>query len=68
MHGPHAPEGVTYTVGLVGRREISTLTKRDGKTLTQGSFELSDDGRVIPESWRNPGQPADKGTFVYEKK
>jgi hypothetical protein len=49
VHGPHAPEGVTYTARLDGRREISTLTKRDGKTLTQGYFELSDDGRVITE-------------------
>jgi hypothetical protein len=68
IHGPHAPEGVTYTVWVVGRREISTLTKRDGKTLTQGSLELSNDGRVITESWWNPSQPADKGTFVYERK
>jgi hypothetical protein len=47
VHGPYAPEGVTYTVRLVGRRDISTLTKRTGKALTQGSLELSDDGRVI---------------------
>jgi hypothetical protein len=68
VQGPHAPEGVTETVRLVGRREISTLTKRNGKALTQGSLELSDDGRVITESWWNPSQPADKGTFVYERK
>jgi hypothetical protein len=68
VHGPHAPEGVTYTVRLVGRREISTLTKRNGKTLTQGSLELSAAGRVITESWWTPGQPADKGMFVYERK
>lgn len=68
VHGPHAPEGVTYSARLVGRREISTLTKRNGKPLTQGSLELSDDGRVITESWWNPGQPVDKGTFVYERK
>jgi hypothetical protein len=68
MHGPHAPNGVTYAVRLVGRREISTLTKRDGKTLTQDSLELSDDGKVITESWWNPAHPADKGTFVYERK
>ncbi|HKH97813.1 MAG TPA: hypothetical protein VJ999_01790 [Candidatus Sulfotelmatobacter sp.] len=68
VHGPHAPEGMTYTARLVGRREIHTLTKRNGKALTQGSLELSDDGRVITESWWNPGQPTDKGTFVYEKK
>jgi hypothetical protein len=68
VQGPLAPEGVTYSVQLAGRREISTLTKRDGKTFTQGYFELSDDGRVITESWWNPNRPADKSTFVYEKK
>lgn len=67
VHGPLAPEGVTYSVRLVGRREISILTKRNGKPLKQGSLELSDDGRVITESWWNPGQPADKSVFVYEK-
>jgi len=66
--GPHAPEGVTYTARLVGKREILTLSKRNGKALTQGSLELSDDGRVITDSWWNPGHPTDRGVFVYEKK
>jgi len=68
VHGPHAQEGLTYSARRAGRREISTLTKRNGKALTQGSLVLSDDGRVITESWWNPGQQADKGTFVYERK
>jgi len=68
VQGPHAPEGITYSVRLAGRRKIHTLTKRNGKVLIQGFFELSSDGRVITESWWNPGQPADKSTFVYEKK
>lgn len=68
VRGPHAPEGTTYAARLVRRHEIHTLTKRNGKALTQGSLELSDNGRVITESWWNPGQPADKGIFVYEKK
>jgi hypothetical protein len=68
MHGPHAQEGVTYSARLVGRREISILTKRNSNPLTPGSLELSDDGRVITGSWWNPGQPADKGRRVYEKK
>lgn len=65
--GPHAPEGTTFSARLVERREISTLTKRNGKVLTQGSLKLSSDGRVITESWWNPSQPADKGSLVYEK-
>src|ERR1022692_148336 len=68
VHGPHAPEGLTYSVRLAGRREILTLAKRSGEALTQGSLELSGDGRIITESWWSPGQPADKGTFVYERK
>ncbi len=68
MHGPHAPEGMTYTARLVGQREILTLTKDNGEALTQGSLKLSDDGRVVIESWWNPGRPTDKGTLVYEKK
>lgn len=68
VQGPLAPEGMTYSVRLAGRREISILTKRNSKPLKQSSLELSGDGRVITESFWNPGQPADKSTFVYEKK
>jgi hypothetical protein len=68
VHGPNAPEGVTDAVRLIRRREISILTKRNGKALTQDSLELSSDGRVITYSWWNPDRPTDKSTFVYEKK
>lgn len=68
VHGPHAPGGVTYAVRLVGRREISTLTKYNGNALAQGSLELSDDGKVVTESWWNPDRPADKGMLVYDKR
>ena len=68
VHGPHAPEGMTYSVRLARRREIHTLTKRSGKALLQGSLVLSDDGRVITDSWWNPSRPTDKGMLVYEKK
>jgi len=68
VHGPHAPEGLTYTVRSVGQRKILTLEKRNGKALTQGSLELSGDGRVITESWWNPDKPTGKGTLVYERK
>jgi hypothetical protein len=67
VHGPHAPDGTTFTAKLVGRREIRTLSKRNGKVLTQESLELSNDGRVITYSWWNLDRPNDKGTFVYEK-
>lgn len=66
-HGVHAPEGLTYTAKLVGEREIHTLAKRNGQTLTQGSLELSADGRIITDTWWNPDRPYDKGMLVYEK-
>lgn len=67
VQGPQAPEGVTSSVRLAGRREIHTLTKRNGKVLTQGSLELSKDGSTITDSWWNPDRPTDNGVFVYEK-
>lgn len=67
LQGPHASEGMTYSVRLAGRREVHTLSKHNGIALHQGSLELSGDGRVITDSWWNPGQPTDKGVFVYEK-
>jgi hypothetical protein len=68
VRGPQAPEGTTYSARSVGRREIRTLTKRNGKVFTQGSLKLSNDGRIITESWWNPDRPADKGTLVYDKR
>jgi hypothetical protein len=68
IHGPHAPEGTTYALRSAGRREFHMVTKHNGKALTQGFFELSGDGRIITESWWNPGQPAGKSTLVYERK
>jgi hypothetical protein len=67
MRGPHAPEGATYAAHSVGRREILTLSKRNGKAILQGSLELSDDGRMIIDSWWTPSQSIDKGRLVYEK-
>lgn len=67
MRGPNAPEGATYSVRSAGRREFLILTKQNGKTLTQGSLELSDDGRIITYSWWSPSRPTKKSTLVYEK-
>jgi hypothetical protein len=68
MRGPYLPEGLTYAVRSVRRREISMLSKRNGKVVEQDSLELSNDGRVITYSWWNPDRPAGKGTSVYERK
>jgi len=67
VRGPLAPDGTTYAVRRAGRREILSLTKRNGTVLTHGALELSKDGRIITDSWWNPDRPADKGTLVYEK-
>jgi hypothetical protein len=68
VRGPRAPGGITYAVRLSGRRELLYLTKRNGKVLTQGSLKLSNDGRVIIESWWYADRPNEKGTLVYGKK
>jgi hypothetical protein len=68
VQGPRAPDGMTYSVRLAGRREIHTLTKRNGRAPIEGSLELSKDGSTITASWWNPDQPSNKTTLVYEKK
>ena len=68
VRGPRAPEGTTYSAQSVGRREIRTFMKRNGKVLTQGSLKLSNDGKIITESWWNPDRPSDQGTLVYDRK
>jgi hypothetical protein len=68
MHGANALVGMTYTVRMAGQRELLILAKLNGNAFTQESLELSDDGRVIIDSWWNPARPTDKATLVYEKK
>lgn len=68
VHGPHASEGTTYSVRFAGRREFLILTKSNGKVLTQGSLELSDDGKTVTEYRWSPDRPAAKVTLVYERK
>jgi hypothetical protein len=66
--GSNVPEGTTFAVRPAGQREFLVLTKRNGEVLNQGSLELSDDGRIITDTWWNPDRPSVKGTLVYEKK
>jgi hypothetical protein len=68
VRGPHVLGGSTFAVRPAGRREFRTVAKRQGKLFSQGTLELSNDGRAITDSWWNPSQPADKGTLVYDKK
>lgn len=67
VHGPYVLGGVTYSIKPAGQRKFLVLTKRNGSVLTQGSLELSDDGRILTDSWWNPDRPTDKSTLVYEK-
>ena len=64
VRGPRVLEGSTFSVRPVGRREFHTVTKRQGKLFSQGTLELSNDGRAVTDSWWNPSQPSDKGTLV----
>lgn len=67
-HGSSSKVGMTYAVRKAGEREFIILAKQDGKEVMQESLKLSDDGRVITDSWSNPARPTDKATLVYEKK
>lgn len=68
VRGSHVREGATYAVRPAGRRKFLTVTKSNGEVITQGSLELSGDGRTITESWWNPSHPSGKaGRFVYER-
>jgi hypothetical protein len=68
VQGPHALEGGTRAVLPAGKRGFRTVTKRHGKLFSQGTLELSDDGRTITETWWNPDRPDEKSTLVYERK
>jgi hypothetical protein len=67
VRGPHAPEGTTRAVRPAGNREFLIVTKRHGKVFSQGSLKLSNDGRIITDTWWNPDRAADIGTLVYDK-
>ena len=68
MYGPHALAGTTYLVRRARPREFLILGKRNGKAFNHESLELSDDGRVITDSWWNPDKPADRSTLFYDRK
>jgi hypothetical protein len=67
IQGTRTLAGGTYAVRLDGRHELVETTKLNGKVFTQGSLELSSDGRTITSSWWNPDRPDHRGTLVYEK-
>jgi hypothetical protein len=66
--GPRVLEGTTCAVRSAGDREFLMVTKRNGKVFSQGSLKLSDDGKMIINSWWNPDRPDDVGTLTYEKR
>lgn len=68
MYGPHALAGMTYAVQRAAQREFLILGKRNGRAFDQESLELSDDGRVLTDSWWDLDKPADRSTLVYDKK
>lgn len=68
VRGPHILEGSTFAMRPAGRREFHTVAKRKGKLFSQGTLELSNDGRTITDTWWNPDRPTVKGTLVYDKK
>jgi hypothetical protein len=67
VYGPHAVPGVTYAVRSAGEREFLILGKRNGRVLDQESLVLSEDGKVLTDSFWNPDKPAAKATLAYER-
>jgi len=67
VRGPHVLGGSTFAVRPAGRCEFRTVTKHQGKLFSQGSLELSNDGRTVTDTWWNPSRPNDKSTLVYDK-
>ena len=67
IQGPRILAGATYAVRFAGRHELVATAKHNGEVFTQGSLELSSDGRTIVSSWWNPDRPDNRGTLVYEK-
>jgi len=67
VRGPHVQEGSTFAIQPAGRRGFRTVAKREGKLFSQGTLELSKDGRTIANFWWNPSQPDYKGTLIYDK-
>ena len=68
VRGPRVLEGTTCAVRPAGRREFIMVTKRHDKVFSQGPLKLSNDGRIITNSWWNPDRPSDKAALVYDKK
>jgi len=68
VRGPRVLEEATLAVRPAGNREFLEVTKRHGKVFTEGSLKLSNDGRIVTDSWWNPDRPSVKGTLVYERK
>jgi hypothetical protein len=67
VRGPSAPDGLTYSVRGGGQRKFLYTTRRSGKVLVQGSFQLSGDGGTVTEFWQDPEGTNAEGRFVYEK-
>ena len=67
MSGPHAAVGMTYEIRWAGQRNLLIRCRHDGKPFNQVNLKLSDDGRVITNSWWESARPTDKDTLVYEK-
>ena len=67
VHGPRVLEGATLAVRPAGNREFLTRTQLHDQVFTQGSLQLSNDGRIITASSWTPDRPDVKGTLVYDK-
>lgn len=65
--GPTVSNGMTIAFKSVGAKELSYLTKINGKTLSEGKMVLSADGKWLTDTSWSPGKESEKTIGVYMK-
>jgi hypothetical protein len=65
--GPGIPPGDTISFQTVSPRRMEFVTAHDGKTMTVGYYQLSEDGRQLDDTYWDPKDPAIRQTKVYRR-
>jgi hypothetical protein len=65
--GAAATPGMTFAVRKLSSTKLSYTVRGDGKTLGEGTLELSADGKMLTDTGWTPAKPNEKTTAVYTK-
>lgn len=68
VQGLRVADGTTIAFAPASSHEFLIEVKRKGKVYSDGSLELSSDGKTIVNSSWNPSHPNAKAVLVYQKK